>query len=105
MKKTFLIFTGALLFSLAGFSQDTGGKQKSHTAHQRNQKYKKQYTRLPAAKKQATTDEQPPKVTNLHNSGSSNGTMASNNDPGKVTTNPNKNSSASNGAAKRGRKK
>lgn len=106
MKTTYLIIMAALLFSLTGFSQDTGSKQKSYGVHQKkHKKHKKHYARVNAVKKPATTDGQPPKVTGISNSGSSNGTTASNNDPGKITTSDKGKTGSSNSVVKKVKKK
>ena len=106
MKTAYLMIMAAFLFSLTGLSQDTGSKQKSYGVHQKkHKKHKKHYAGLNTAKKPATTNEQLPKVTDLHNSGSSNGTTASNNDPGKVTTSDKGKTGPSNGVVRKGKKK
>lgn len=118
-KTVFLAFF-TLLFSFSAISQtvgNTGNSKagatgsgehigKTGTHHKGvHKKHMKSNAGVMAPNRTSQTASTPNRPTDLSNSGSSNGTMASNNDPGKVTTSDKGKPGSSNAVVRKEKKK
>jgi len=88
MKKKLFFLGVGLLFSIVAFNQNVDNQKPKGSADHHHKHKKHHKTPINSAVQNSKTDKLP-KITSANNTGSNNGTMPDNNDPGKVTTNPN----------------